>query len=169
MWATLAGPGRPKVGRALGLSGGSASGTFKAGVGMLMGERWKYALAGVVWLATLPIGVAIGIVTARDFAERQAEMPEAKARRAVEHFKDPEGVRFRNLRLDGEVLCGELNGRNSYGGYIGFERFYVTPSGDLVTEEAQAPVDETTREYLEWQRERLTFLRNFIAWCAPKQ
>ena len=43
-------------------------------------------------------------------------------------FKDPATVLYRGLFVgkDGEslVLCGELNGRNSYGGYVGFKRFY---------------------------------------------
>lgn len=45
-------------------------------------------------------------------------------------FKDPSGVRYRNLVLSGGqadpmTLCGEVNGRNSYGAYVGFRRFFV--------------------------------------------
>lgn len=44
-------------------------------------------------------------------------------------LKDPESVQFRGLFLSGKVLpvlCGEINGKNSYGAYIGFHRFYAT-------------------------------------------
>ncbi len=45
-------------------------------------------------------------------------------------LKDPNSVQFRKLRLGHEgfkpVLCGELNAKNSYGGYVGFRQFYVT-------------------------------------------
>ena len=45
-------------------------------------------------------------------------------------LKDPSSAQFRNLRLvtgeGGEALCGEINGKNSYGGYIGFVPFAVT-------------------------------------------
>lgn len=45
-------------------------------------------------------------------------------------FKDPMTVRYRDLTLSGSgeqptALCGEVNGRNSYGAYVGFKRFYV--------------------------------------------
>jgi hypothetical protein len=42
-------------------------------------------------------------------------------------FKDPDGVKFRNLKLtdSGEFVCGEVNGKNSYGGYTGFKAFYA--------------------------------------------
>jgi hypothetical protein len=44
-------------------------------------------------------------------------------------FKDPETVQFRGLFISGKampVLCGEVNGKNSYGAYVGFRRFYST-------------------------------------------
>jgi hypothetical protein len=41
-------------------------------------------------------------------------------------FKDPDSVKFKNLRIskDGMTVCGEVNGKNSYGGYTGFKLFY---------------------------------------------
>lgn len=45
-------------------------------------------------------------------------------------LKDPFSVQFRKLFLSHHgfepVLCGELNAKNSYGGYVGFRRFYAT-------------------------------------------
>lgn len=40
-----------------------------------------------------------------------------------ENLKDPESVKFRNVNNG----CGELNAKNSFGGYIGFKRFLVKP------------------------------------------
>ena len=48
-------------------------------------------------------------------------------------FKDPGSAQYRNLFISGNslrVLCGEVNAKNSYGAYIGFNRFYST--GDPV-------------------------------------
>ena len=47
-------------------------------------------------------------------------------RSLAEHMKDPDSVKFRNLITSesGSVLCGEVNAKNSYGGYVGFKRFY---------------------------------------------
>lgn len=42
-------------------------------------------------------------------------------------LKDPDSAKFRNTRLvahlQGAVVCGEVNAKNSYGGYSGFTRF----------------------------------------------
>lgn len=71
--------------------------------------------------------------------------PEARAeeaRNAVKAIlKDPESAQFRNLytksiggKLVGSVVvCGEVNAKNSYGGYIGFTRFYQAKPGEAAT------------------------------------
>ncbi|GGC67094.1 hypothetical protein GCM10011504_51370 [Siccirubricoccus deserti] len=45
-------------------------------------------------------------------------------------LRDPESARFRGVRVireaDGsDALCGELNAKNAYGGYVGYEPFYA--------------------------------------------
>lgn len=48
----------------------------------------------------------------------------------TKNLKDPSSAQFRNLYISfdkGETtptLCGEINAKNSYGGYVGFRRFY---------------------------------------------
>lgn len=42
-------------------------------------------------------------------------------------LKDPGSAQFRNERLKGEILCGEVNAKNSLGGYTGFARFITRP------------------------------------------
>jgi hypothetical protein len=41
------------------------------------------------------------------------------------NMKDPSSVMLRDTQLshDGKVVCGQVNARNSYGGYVGFNRF----------------------------------------------
>lgn len=56
----------------------------------------------------------------------------AKAK-ITDEFKDPSSVQWRNVVVstrDGGslALCGELNGKNSYGAYVGFRRFFATQS-----------------------------------------
>lgn len=65
---------------------------------------------------------------------------------------DPEAVRFRETHLrrawrNGSaqpvrVLCGEVNGKNRNGGYIGFRRFIVGEGGE---DYSQDPQIETTK------------------------
>jgi hypothetical protein len=57
-------------------------------------------------------------------------------------LKDPESATFRNVfvsRLSGTPLvCGEVNAKNSFGGYVGFQRF--VSGGELqVIESDMAP------------------------------
>lgn len=58
----------------------------------------------------------------------------AKATGTVRNaLKDPGSAQFRRVRLqkykNGYVVCGEVNGKNSYGGYVGFRPFVAGTSG----------------------------------------
>lgn len=46
----------------------------------------------------------------------------------LDHLKDPDSAKFRNLTtsVDAIFLCGEVNAKNSMGGYMGFKRFFTT-------------------------------------------
>lgn len=43
----------------------------------------------------------------------------------TERLKDPESARFTGLQMsaDGKVVCGKVNAKNSYGGYVGPQPF----------------------------------------------
>ncbi|MND45337.1 hypothetical protein D3C80_361940 [compost metagenome] len=47
---------------------------------------------------------------------------------------DPASAQFANLRIanvDGrDILCGDVNGRNRFGGYVGFTAFTVVRNAD---------------------------------------
>ena len=50
-------------------------------------------------------------------------------------LKDPESARFGPIRKGvGDAWCGSVNAKNGFGGYVGAERFVVSPSGLFVTE-----------------------------------
>ena|SRR6185503_9265874 len=47
-----------------------------------------------------------------------------------EHLNDPRSAQFQNERSltnknGNKVVCGEVNAKNGFGGYVGFTRFYV--------------------------------------------
>lgn len=48
-----------------------------------------------------------------------------EAKQAVKaKLKDPESAEWRDLTYDGrDNVCGYVNSRNSFGGYVGFRRF----------------------------------------------
>ena len=62
------------------------------------------------------------------YNEQGIEGVEAKGKEAVaSNLLDPSSAMFRNLQVksfaEGYVLCGEVNAKNCYGGYVGFQPF----------------------------------------------
>ena len=51
-------------------------------------------------------------------------------------MKDPSSVQFRRVEIKmfkgNRIVCGELNAKNSYGGYVGFKKFIAGVSGFLI-------------------------------------
>lgn len=67
-------------------------------------------------------------------------------------FKDPLDIQFRGVFISGKVLpvlCGEVNGKNSYGAFVGFRRFYTT--GDAMLTEVEPVRDAFVFERM-WPR-----------------
>jgi hypothetical protein len=74
----------------------------------------------------------------------------AKASIAYDLF-DPSAAQFRNLFVSERgavrVLCGEVNGKNRMGAYVGFRRFYATALPDLKQVEGSRPNSDATFLY----------------------
>ena len=51
--------------------------------------------------------------------------------KVLESLKDPVSANFKGTRIryEGRALCGEVNAKNSYGGYIGFRQFVADAEG----------------------------------------
>lgn len=68
-------------------------------------------------------------------------------------LKDPASAEFRNVKFyDGSgkpITCGEVNAKNGFGGYGGFERFIS--AGDVITvmesEMAKGEMDQTWAQF----------------------
>lgn len=67
--------------------------------------------------------------------------PEAQARELLEaQMFDPGAMQLRNVRrVANGGLCGEVNGRNAFGGYVGFRRFYIVGSFVAIEGEGARP------------------------------
>jgi len=52
-------------------------------------------------------------------------------------LKDPDSAKFLNLRMvnyyGGKLVCGNINAKNSYGGYTGYTRFVAGVLGGFIT------------------------------------
>ncbi|PTX45607.1 hypothetical protein IQ03_04515 [Gemmobacter caeni] len=82
--------------------------------------------------------------TKERFTPTNAQVAEAQTQTAY-NMKDPSSAQFRNLRgIRGKTskgqsmsyICGEINGKNSFGGYVGFTPFIY----DLETKAARIAI-----------------------------
>ncbi|GAA4714883.1 hypothetical protein H9L13_05015 [Sphingomonas lutea] len=73
------------------------------------------------------VGVAL---TACEFLPGSKEYRAERAKRAVAKLLlDPSSAQFRNVQVRGQYVCGEINGKNRMGGFVGFTRFVVQLDG----------------------------------------
>ena len=73
------------------------------------------------------------------FQSEEEQAKQAVQEQVAQVLKDPSSAQFQNVQaLDEEAfwyICGEVNGKNSFGAYAGFDRFYGTyyPMTDMAT------------------------------------
>jgi len=74
--------------------------------------------------------VLVAVVTAYWYIS--SYKPKSKATEYIANsLLDPESARFRNVRFEGLFVCGEVNGKNHNGGYVGFRPFvYMGTQGE---------------------------------------
>jgi len=61
---------------------------------------------------------------------------------AAYNLKDPDSAKFRNVVAIRGVVCGEINAKNSMGGYVGFRRF-ISLDGEAVFDNDSFKFEET--------------------------
>ena len=68
---------------------------------------------------------------------------ETEAKHAMaDELRDPDSAQFRNV-VDGksingqETVCGEVNGKNGFGAYVGYRKFIYYSDGTLSLESGQ--------------------------------
>lgn len=84
--------------------------------------------------------IAAMLATAPAFA---LELTEEQVQVLTRDLRDPLSAQFRNVRKSERhdfVICGEMNAKNAYGGYVGFRKFW------LVTDHLEAGFEPN----LEW-------------------
>lgn len=82
--------------------------------------------------------------------DASAEQVSIAKEKAANSLKDPASAQFRNLfaisRGTGDdKVCGEINAKNSYGGYVGFRMFYVSSDGDVLIESNEVGIGALPR------------------------
>ena len=86
--------------------------------------------------ALITVVALIPVVTAAQMTDKQFAWVETGKDAVRAKLKDPESARFRNVFFNrGEddipVACGEVNAKNSFGGYQGHQHFISAGRPDL--------------------------------------
>ncbi|GLQ26116.1 hypothetical protein [Sulfitobacter pacificus] len=94
-------------------------------------------IAALGLIAVLITGCAAPVVATKRIPISKSQTATIKETTAY-NLKDPGSAQFRNIRQierthqDGTkslLVCGEVNGRNAFGGYVGFSTFHGTLQG----------------------------------------
>jgi hypothetical protein len=73
---------------------------------------------------------------------------------ASRELKDPQSAQFRDVTIRDRTVCGEMNAKNAYGAYVGFEPFHVTkpePGHAPLPPQIAASVDPVSSKASRWQ------------------
>lgn len=84
--------------------------------------RSLWTTVGVVVL--LAVGGTVWLIQAPKRAE--AKLIASAQAVAASKLRDPSSAQFRNVTAGSMFVCGEINGKNGFGAYNGFTRFYAT-------------------------------------------
>lgn len=80
-------------------------------------------------------------------------------------LKDPSSAQFRNEQLARTgVLCGEVNAKNSMGGYVGFKRYIVAGSAVVYLEDVGTLGKPTTADIISRLDRQNAILKQHIRW-----
>jgi hypothetical protein len=98
----------------------------------------------LIFVAALLLGGCAGIDQVGPEVPLPPAAQQSVARAVADQMKDPNSAQFRNWHAFesqmGLIVCGEVNARNSYGGYVGFTHFvaHAAPDGRLLSPAALA-------------------------------
>ncbi|WP_312183113.1 hypothetical protein [Massilia timonae] len=75
-------------------------------------------------MRTVFIALVLAQICGAAFAASGDSQLIARAKQSViKDYKDPDSAKFRNIKVVSGSVCGEVNAKNSFGGYVGYKRF----------------------------------------------
>lgn len=111
------------------------------------------------WMGAIALAGLTGFIGGCDTGPAESEKLIALAKADVaKEFKDPDSVNFRNMQVEKNpptngviYVCGEINAKNGFGAYVGYERFYSRLEGQGASVRAKYSVlQETAKERGNW-------------------
>jgi len=87
--------------------------------------------------ASLALAEEYSKVTQEYYEKHGEQLTILASKEAVKaNLKDPNSAEFKNMRLvkylNGHVVCGTVNAKNSFGGYTGFTPFIACPMHSII-------------------------------------
>lgn len=122
--------------------------------------------------AVLAVAASLALVGCGAAAEEEGRQIAASA------LKDPASAQFRDVRAYASLanqaagersinrVCGQVNGKNSFGAYSGFQRFYVDLDAGTVRYAPEAPEDFSTPDRQAAGYEDIVFDAEYGAGCG---
>jgi len=97
-------------------------------------KSWIYVTAGTIAVICLAGGSKPTAVTTEQRAIQRAEQVQATALASLKRsLRDADSARFDGVRYvstpAGEAVCGVVNARNGFGGFVGWRPFVVSGEG----------------------------------------
>ena len=137
------------------------------------GHTRRAFTAAVPWILSIALGSWATWLTVQRYAPQWLESKAERSLKEVQHdvasvLKDPESARFSNVWLgpDGKYACGEVNARNSMGGYTGRTSFMLQRSSGRVELDPDEATNGTAAERLEQIEKKLKFLDDVRRLCG---
>jgi hypothetical protein len=101
-----------------------------------------------MWIKTAAaFTVALTVAACGGTSSEDARKIEQVKAAVLDQLKDPQSAQFSNVRIVGGLVCGEINAKNSFGGYVGRRHFWggkpeVTAGEEVViSDEEESPCD----------------------------
>lgn len=71
----------------------------------------------IAFIALISLALTLALFGPDELAKHKAKSA------ASASLLDPDSAKFRSVRIAGNNVCGEINGKNAFGAYVGFKRF----------------------------------------------
>lgn len=120
-------------------------------------DKWTAWIVGGVALV-VAVGLLIFFIAGPSIATQGSAGIVKKL--AADQLRDPSSAQFRNVARHGIFVCGEINGKNGYGAYNGFVRFYGDKDGVTIDPGEEGPMFDGKPIMKE------AFERSYAAYCS---
>lgn len=101
------------------------------------------------------------------FALTHDGRPAAAKKLVAQGLRDPSSAQFRDVGKSDQAVCGEVNGKNAFGAYVGFRHFIVeADSVDLEPETPSEPLRPgISMNVIEQWNATTAFRTNWLSKC----